>query len=409
MLDDVPFDEIDAKTLERLKENGVPESRTIDYKRDDPTAGSREKFLANVTSFANTSGGYLLYGVEADEETSVPTIYPGLSVDAVDKFEQALNSMIRDNVDPRMSPPEYQWVEVADGRKVLIIRIRQSWAAPHAAMKHGRYYVRNSNGKQPMDTHALRNAFLLAGRAEEQFDAFCTRREAALMRRSLPSLRDKLPCEFESGAALAVHAAPLAAMGRPHALDIRSNIKRLAEIRPHRTLSHHDARGRANFEGYLVQANPDGAESTYAYCQVFRSGAVEAVSVGPRLQAPATDDKGPKLLNAVWVERTAVADVAALLRLFGDLGFAGPVFVRLSLLYASGLRFQIGSYGSYSGGGTRQLDRDAITLGTAVSEDQAGDVAQLLRPAFDTLWNAFGFDGSRNYTAEGQWTPPPEQ
>ena len=409
MLDDVPFDKIDAQVLERLKENGVPESRTVDYKRDDPTRGNQDSFLSNVTSFANTIGGYLLYGVEADKDTSAPTGFPGFPVESTDRVEQKLNSMIRDSVDPRMHSPEYRWVDVDAGRKVLVIRVRQSWAAPHAATRHGRYYQRNSNGKQPMDTHELRNAFLLAGHAEEQFDAFCTRRENALMRRSLPSLRDKLPCEFESGAALAVHAAPLAAMGRPHALDIRSNIKRLAEIRPHRTLLGHDARGRANFEGYLIQANPDGAASTYAYWQVFRSGAVEAVSVGPRLQAPAADDKGPKLLNAVWLERTAVADVAALLRLFGDLGFAGPVFVRLSLLYASGLRFQIGSYGSYSGGGTRQLDRDAITLGMTVSEDQAGDVAQLLRPAFDTLWNAFGFDGSRNYTAEGQWTPPPEQ
>src|SRR6476659_7256514 len=101
MLDDVPFEKIDETTLERLKKNAVPESRTIDYKRDDATTGHRDQFLANVTSFANTSGGYLLYGVETDTETSVPTAFPGLAIAATDKTELTLNSMLRDNVDPR--------------------------------------------------------------------------------------------------------------------------------------------------------------------------------------------------------------------------------------------------------------------------------------------------------------------
>src|SRR5258708_2210444 len=99
MLDDVPFDKIDLVALERLKTNGVAEGRTIDYKRDEP-APEREAFLGNVTSFANSGGGYLLYGVDASKATSVPTDFPGLTVDDTDKYQLRLNHMIRDNVDP---------------------------------------------------------------------------------------------------------------------------------------------------------------------------------------------------------------------------------------------------------------------------------------------------------------------
>src|SRR5229473_2010612 len=117
MIDEVPFDTIDVSVLERLRDNQIAESRTIDYKRDDPTKNP-DSFLANVTSFANTIGGYLLYGVDADKETAVPTAFPGLKVDAPDKFLLTLNHLIHDRTDPSLAPPDYRWVEVADGRRV---------------------------------------------------------------------------------------------------------------------------------------------------------------------------------------------------------------------------------------------------------------------------------------------------
>ena len=35
--------------------------------------------------------------------------------------------------------------------------------------------------------------------------------------------------------------------------------------------------------------------------------------------------------------------------------------------------------------------------------DRDAPVHEVLRPAFDMVWNAFGFIGSRNYDAEGNW------
>lgn len=46
----------------------VPESRTLEYKRDLPDPKDRDskrEFLGDVTSFANAQGGDIVYGIEA--------------------------------------------------------------------------------------------------------------------------------------------------------------------------------------------------------------------------------------------------------------------------------------------------------------------------------------------------------
>jgi hypothetical protein len=48
-----------------LRTNGVAEGRQLDYKEQLPISSDDDKreFLGDVTSFANTAGGDLIYGV----------------------------------------------------------------------------------------------------------------------------------------------------------------------------------------------------------------------------------------------------------------------------------------------------------------------------------------------------------
>ena len=65
------FDKIDFNYLKQLQNNAVAENKTLEYKQKLPTnddAGKKE-FLADVSSFANASGGDLIFGVT--EETGV--------------------------------------------------------------------------------------------------------------------------------------------------------------------------------------------------------------------------------------------------------------------------------------------------------------------------------------------------
>ncbi len=54
--------------LASLIDNAVCESRNLEFKRELPDASDqgKVKFLRSVTSLANTSGGDLIYGIQAE-------------------------------------------------------------------------------------------------------------------------------------------------------------------------------------------------------------------------------------------------------------------------------------------------------------------------------------------------------
>ncbi len=56
------FDLIEKADIEALVANEVREGRTLDYKENLPgnSDGDKTEFLADVSSFANASGGYIL-------------------------------------------------------------------------------------------------------------------------------------------------------------------------------------------------------------------------------------------------------------------------------------------------------------------------------------------------------------
>jgi predicted HTH transcriptional regulator len=59
------FDQIEKSDITGLITNEVRENRMLDYKEKLPGSSDSEKteFLADVSSFANAAGGYILYGI----------------------------------------------------------------------------------------------------------------------------------------------------------------------------------------------------------------------------------------------------------------------------------------------------------------------------------------------------------
>ncbi len=65
--------------LSSLIANGVPESLTIEYKQALPEENDegRREFVADVSQFANSNGGDLVYGIaEQRDSTGKPTGVP---------------------------------------------------------------------------------------------------------------------------------------------------------------------------------------------------------------------------------------------------------------------------------------------------------------------------------------------
>jgi len=69
----IPLDRIDEASLNALIAGVAAESRSIDYKRETygNTHSAYSEFLADISSFANTSGGDVVLGMDATN--GVPT------------------------------------------------------------------------------------------------------------------------------------------------------------------------------------------------------------------------------------------------------------------------------------------------------------------------------------------------
>ncbi len=48
------------------------------------------------------------------------------------------------------------------------------------------------------------------------------------------------------------------------------------------------------------------------------------------------------------------------------------------------------------------LDRDHILIPEVLADDFTTDLGQLLKPAFDIIWNAFDYPGSAMYGEDGK-------
>ena len=62
------LNQIDESAIEALKTNTVSESKTLEYKSQLPggTDAEKKEFLADISAFANTREGDLVFGVEED-------------------------------------------------------------------------------------------------------------------------------------------------------------------------------------------------------------------------------------------------------------------------------------------------------------------------------------------------------
>ena len=75
------IDQITEEDLQALIDNSVLEIKTIEYKQSLPSnaESAKKEFLADVSSFANASGGDIIYGIVEDKETGTPKSLEGLT------------------------------------------------------------------------------------------------------------------------------------------------------------------------------------------------------------------------------------------------------------------------------------------------------------------------------------------
>jgi hypothetical protein len=101
-LNAIPFDSLSEDHLQRLVQDNEQENKIIEFKQELPRSSDADKkeFLADFTSFANTAGGDLIYGMRAQNGKAQEVV--GLDGD-LDAELNRLESMIGTGIQPRVT------------------------------------------------------------------------------------------------------------------------------------------------------------------------------------------------------------------------------------------------------------------------------------------------------------------
>lgn len=182
------LEDIKEDDLLYLVDNEIIEKKTLEYKGQLPGNNDEEKkkFLASVSSFANTIGGDLFFGINEDPNSGAPlSPLEGILIPNVDQVILRLEQIIRDGIEPNIpaSCINVQQIPLSNSNLVILIRVRKSWLAPHriSFKKWHRFYARSTNGKYLLDIQELRSTFILSETKTENIRNFRQKRVSLIL------------------------------------------------------------------------------------------------------------------------------------------------------------------------------------------------------------------------------------
>jgi Putative DNA-binding domain len=261
----------------------VAESRYIDFKQSviGRADADRKEFVADVTAFANASGGHIVFGV-AEGPDAVAANIAGLAVADRDEEERRLSDMIRNGTEPRLSDFEFKWIDDQKKSSVLVLHVPRSWRSPHRVTLagHSQFYIRNSRGKHPMNTDELRTAFTYGRALEENIARFREARINAIRKQEAPIVPD-------AGPLMIVHGMPMVSFADPPTITFA----------PRELLLPPLGGGGYNLS-YTLEGTVSHQPSSMAYTLHFRNGILEGVM--PALSCCRFGGHHPKLTAPVF-------------------------------------------------------------------------------------------------------------
>lgn len=383
------LDQVTEADLQALISNEVREGRAIEYKRELSVSSDAEKkeFLADISSFANTGGGDLIFGIE--EDAGAPRGISGLTFVDQDAEIRRVESVIASGLEPRI---RYELRVIAcQAGPVLVFRTERSWTGPHRVVfkGHDKFYGRNAAGKYPLDVMELRSAFALTGSVAEKIRAF-------RMDRVISLAKGETPLPFVEGAKLILHLLPVEAFVGQATIDVVKYAQPSGQLqlKPMATSSWSN---RINLDGVISYSSSGGPHPiVYTYTQLYRSGVLEAVN-GTLLNQ---EHQGRHIIPSIAYEQRPMQYLPLALEVLRSSGVAPPVVVALTLAGVKGFEMSTDRFAFVA---SDKIPQEILMLPEHWLTDFATPPGKILKPMFDIVWNACGFERSSNFDNEGNW------
>jgi hypothetical protein len=379
-----PLKEIAAADLLALTTSQVREGKTIEFKEALNLASddAKRKFIASVASFANASGGDIVFGIKAKDGVAEEVV--PLAGFNPDRDTLMMRDLIRAHIAPKVYGFEFHPVEV-EGGHAFVLRIPKTWAGAHIVTFNtdNRFYVRDANGRRLMDVGEVRAAFVGGEAVAEKVRRYRQERIGNI-------LADETPVILAAPARFVLHMVPLKAFEPGFQIDLGA-VRRLTDLRPMGNSGWspgRDLEGVFNYHG--------DRKTNWSYVHLSRNGCLEAVECF--LLKP--HELNQRIIPSIAFERELLRSFCDYLKAFKLLALEPPLVVLLSALNVRG--YSMSQSPEFRCGG-EPISRDSLLVQETTLDSLDLNPEAALRPLLESIWHACGHWGSRNFTPEGVW------
>ncbi len=402
------FDDVTKTDIDFLVANKISEVKTLEYKEELPGSQDSDKkeFLADISSFANSSGGDVVYGIKEarnkdGKKTGEPEAVVPLKGITADEAKLQIENLIRTGIEPRMAV-HVKAIEGygTDGKGfVIFVHIPQSFASPHMVKfkNTSRFYCRSSAGKYQFDYQEIKNAFLATDSQAERVRSFLQNQLGKI-------IADETPMRLFKRHRLVLHLLPLSSFLNQKRLDL-SDANHLASWFGPIACGSWDH--RYNLDGFVTYLADREAKMCRSYCQIFFDGTIEAVCAkifrAKDADYPQNSNTALHIDSDIY-ESSVVRALKTYIKGYMALGIDAPIIISVALLGCKGAHLSTSFDTELD---MVPIDRDVAILPQVQMDSLDEDIPTIMKPIFDAVWNACGLPCSYNYTENGIWNLRP--
>lgn len=294
----------------------------IDYKEQMhlDSKDQKREFAADVTSFSNTNGGYLVFGIK-EIEGLVDEIV-GIVINNVDDLKLQIESLLRDLIEPRINNIQMKMLPIDSANSVFLIFIPRSYSGPHIV--RGRdFFGRNTSGKYKLEYNEIKRRFLETDTLYKEIQNFHIDRIFKIK-------ANQGYMQLNVGSTIILHTIPLSAFSfEAPTLDL-GNLEK-GDFWP---LFGTGADYHVGFEGIGWRYNID--QICYGYHHINRNGIVEVVD---RAMLKERNSVEGISINIPLIEQKLTKLSLNISKNYFNYGVDGPFVLKFSLLDVGAARF----------------------------------------------------------------------
>lgn len=382
---------INTAFIQSLLDTGKEESTNLDYKRDFKID---KDFVPDVISFANTEGGFLIYGIteerSGNRKTGKPGEVVGVSTDrSLDDLTLQIQQTLYGNTSPSFADIRIHSVEYF-GKFVLVLEIPKFHRGPIAT--DGRVFRRRLNSKYIV-TDVTELQILFRDSKKEVEDII----EKAIQERynNPNSLLNKANNEYNSTTNLIIHIVSESYNGKDiielARIKTEENIKRLNPLGYHNGYNYKFCpEGFVTFTSHKISTFENRQVESYVLVDKYGLGElftpmVSTIIKDGNIYLKEIERGQSKIIygNYIWAESQRAID--AITTVLKQLEFNDPFQIRITLL---NLKDTIFVPDNSLSGHRIKVNKIEIPL---FKIGEISDSYRNMKLAFDTLYQYVGF------------------